>query len=312
MRKVSDSPLTLDHFSTNKRSSVRALPRALGRTDGLLLTPFPFRQTVDPGSPGRLLDLPYPPRSRFCSRLGEGSVRRLSAFALSLVTLFGIVLWPCPVCGEALSVDSGALARAVKTHISEMTAWREGEIEIRSITTLTRVVLPPGDLTFHVSQTVPPANFHSLMLPIEASLEDKMVSSFWIKAEVAIRARVLRATRRLPFGHTVGPGDVAEGLVEIADPRAHYLRSRSEAVGNLLRRTVTPGDPLTRECITPPFLIRSGETVKIRMRHGSIALAALARAEQNGKLGQVIRVRNLEFSRPVKAEVTGPGEVTIE
>jgi flagella basal body P-ring formation protein FlgA len=36
-----------------------------------------------------------------------------------------------------------------------------------------------------------------------------------------------------------------------------------------------------------------------------------AKAEQDGKLGQVITVRNLESSAALKAQVIGPGSVRI-
>src|SRR3990172_7598849 len=87
MRQASNSPLTHHPFSSTLWSSVRALPRALGWADDLLLTPFHFRQKVFPGFPGLILDMPYPPRSWFRSRLGEGSVRRLSETALLLMIL---------------------------------------------------------------------------------------------------------------------------------------------------------------------------------------------------------------------------------
>ncbi len=312
MRQASNSPLTLDPYSTKKGLSVQALPRALGWTDGLLLTPFLFRRRSGSDLFRRLPDLPYPPRSRFRSRLGEGSVRCLSAIGLSLVPLFGILLSLRSASAESVSTDSLALVHAIRSHVSEMSGWQEREIEVLSVVNLNGVVLPPGDLSFHVSQKTPLASCRSLMLPIEASLQGKAVATFWVKADVTVRARVLQAAHRLPFGSTVAPGDVTEGLTDITDLRVQYLRSPEEAAGGILRRTLATGEPLTRNSVTAPFVVRSGEIIKILFKHGAVSLAALARAEQNGRLGQVIRVRNLDFSRPVKAEVTGPGEVTIE
>ena len=312
MRQASNSPLTLDHFSTKKGPSVQALPRALGWTGGLLLTPFPFRRRAGWESSHGLLDLPYPPRSRFCSRLGEGSVRCLSAFALSVPLLFVILLSPRPARAQSVGTGSIALVHAIRSHVSELSGWEEEEIEVHSLANLNRVSLPSGDVSFHVSQKTPLASCRNLILPIEASLQGKAVGTFWIKADVTVLAKVLQAARRLPFGSTITPGDVTESLIEITDLRVQYFRRPEEAAGRVLRRTLATGEPITRECLAAPFIVRSGEIIKILFKHGAVSLAALARAEQNGKLGQVIRVRNLDFSRPVKAEVTGPGEVTIE
>jgi len=71
-------------------------------------------------------------------------------------------------------------------------------------------------------------------------------------------------------------------------------------------------EAITREVLTSPYLVRSGDTVRLRFEQSGVSLATLVRAEQSGKLGQVIRVRNLDFMRSVKAQVVGPGEVKAQ
>src|SRR5512143_3363951 len=95
MRQASNSPLTQHPFSSKLWSSVRTLPRTLDRADDLLLTPFHFHQKVLPGIPGLILDMPYPLRCWFRSRLGEGSVRRLSAITLAILMLAVLPLSEC-------------------------------------------------------------------------------------------------------------------------------------------------------------------------------------------------------------------------
>jgi flagella basal body P-ring formation protein FlgA len=313
MRQASNSPLTQHPFSCILWSSVRALPRALGWADGLLLTPFHFHQKVFPGFPGLILDMPYPPRSCFRSRLGEGSVRRLSAITLlfMMLAVFGL---PARMlqAADPPAARSAAIGQAVKLHIAGLTAWKEAEITVRSITCLGGAELPRGELSFRVLQKNIPANYHRLLLPLEALQDGRGIRTFWILADVSVRARVLKVTHRLQYGSAISPQDVAEAEMEISDPRVAHLRSMNDAIGKILRRNLSPGDPLTRECLAKPLLVRLGDIVKLRLRAGSISLAASARAEQNGWLGQVIRVRNLDFSRSIRAEVTGPGEVTIE
>ena len=101
-------------------------------------------------------------------------------------------------------------------------------------------------------------------------------------------------------------------MTDIADARVACLRKPEEAIGLIARRTLSPGDPLTRESLANPFLVRSGDTVRLRLERSGIRLAVLARAEQDGKLGQFIRIWSLDFSRPLKAQVVGRGEVKVE
>ena len=49
--------------------------------------------------------------------------------------------------------------------------------------------------------------------------------------------------------------------------------------------------PLTSEAFSDPFLVHHGETVQLRLERNGILLTSSARAEQDGRLGQVIVVR---------------------
>jgi len=49
----------------------------------------------------------------------------------------------------------------------------------------------------------------------------------------------------------------------------------------------------------------------LRLQRNGIVLLSRGRAEQDGKLGQIIRVRNLDFSNVLKAQVTGRSEVML-
>jgi len=147
---------------------------------------------------------------------------------------------------------------------------------------------------------------------MEALSEGKVLRTFWVQAEVRIHLTTVQAVRRLAYGSVIGRDDIKEAPTELSDLHADYIRNCDLALGKVLRRTLSPGDPLTRDSLANPVLIRNGETVRLSFRNGPVSLATFARAEQDGRIGQIIRVRNMDFLRTVKAIVTGRGEVRIE
>jgi flagella basal body P-ring formation protein FlgA len=313
MRQVTNSPLTLHSLSCSVRSSVQAIPRALDWTDGTRLTPIRLHQGDCSALSRALLDMPYPLRSISRSRLGEGSVRRLSAlYSIALIVTIFLLGPHVSVRAEGIGPETDALSRAARSYISGQTGWREEEIEIRSIVPLGEVGIPSGDVSYRVSGSATINTFRGLILPMEVLIDGKHVQTFWAKTDVRVVSKLVQAVRRLPFGSLVGEDDIKAAPVEVTNPRMEYIRNSELAVGKVLRRTLLPGDPLTRDSLTNPVLVRSGETVRLFLQKGPVTLAAIARAEQDGKIGQVIRVRNLDFSRSVRAQVTGRGEVTIE
>ncbi len=199
-----------------------------------------------------------------------------------------------------------------KSYLAAATSWKESEIEIGSIGNLKGVELPPGDVSLQIAERPAQPGARGALLSVEIILDGKPYRAFWTNVEFLVHAEILQAARQIPYGKTIALQDVRTAQVEIRDARIACLRKPEDAVGLVARRTLLPGDPLTRESVTSPLLVRSGETVHLRLERNGVRVVALAQAEQDGKLGQFIRIRNLEFSRPLKAKVVGRGEVKVD
>ncbi len=311
MKRASNTLLTLHPFSSDAIPAVPSKPREFGGTAGCPLTPFHNRQAGSAGNSRALLDLSCLPRSTYRSRSGEGSVRSSLEGLLRLLIMVSMFAALRPAFAAGIeSAEPDALLRAIRSHVAQVTPWRESEIDIRSIGNFAAAEL--GECSFRISGDEPLATYRNALIPVGIFQAGRLERTVWITADIVIRATVVQAAARLQYGSTIAPGDVREVSIEIPDARLRYFRTCSEAVGKVMRRTLSPGDPLTRESVTDPLMIRNGETVRIRLERGLIALSTLARAEQDGRLGDVIRIRNLDFSRQLKATVVGRGEVRIE
>ncbi len=209
-------------------------------------------------------------------------------------------------------IDAGEIVPLLKARLMETTPWKESEIEIRSIGNLSGIELPPGDVVLRLSSGSTIIGHKGFLAPIEVVYADRILRCFWITAEIGIHAKVLVASHRILPGKIVAADDVVEKPADITDLRAAYVRNPGDVVGKVSRRSFSPGDLLPHEAFASPFLVKSGETVRIRMERNGIVLTTMARAEQDGRLGQIIRVRNLDFSTVLKAQVTGRSQVTLQ
>jgi hypothetical protein len=61
-----------------------------------------------------------------------------------------------------------------------------------------------------------------------------------------------------------------------------------------------------------PVVIKSRDRVKMFARIGPAAVLAAGEAQQDGRLGQSIRLRNIDSSKIVTGRVLGPGTVEVE
>jgi flagella basal body P-ring formation protein FlgA len=209
-------------------------------------------------------------------------------------------------------VNADEIASILKSHILETTSWKESEIFIRSIGGLMGVELPPTEGALQIGSAAGLTGHRKILAPIEILHAGKSLRSFWITAEIEILAEVLTAAKRISLGKIITVEDLAPKQVAITNLRALYIRNPAEILGKAARRNISSGDPLTREDFTDPLLVKRGEIIRLRLQREGIALTSLVKAEQDGKLGQWIRVRNIDFSALLEAQVTGRAEVKMQ
>jgi flagella basal body P-ring formation protein FlgA len=209
-------------------------------------------------------------------------------------------------------IDPNEIIPLLKSFLLETTDWKESEIEIRSLGNLKGMELPLGEVQVRYSSSAAITGNRTLLVPIEIVQEGKVLHSLWVTANVVIHSKILVAAKRIPLGKTIGPEDVAESSIEIPNIRSVYARSLEDVLNKASRRSFLAGDSLTIDSFTNPIIVKNGEAVQLRLERNGIVLTSLGRAEQDGKLGQIIRVRNPDFSKVLKAQVTGKAQVALQ
>jgi flagellar basal body P-ring formation protein FlgA len=253
------------------------------------------------------------PKLGVTMRLNHNQIRELIRAELGSdlsVTFSGAPIVNIQLRGRPVNPEE--LTTLIKNYLSETTPWQDAQIDVELLGSASGLELPPGEVTLRVMQKTSFASYKNTLVPIESILDGKPYGIFWVTANISIRVNVVQAARKIPFGAAISRDDVRETLSEINDPRSVYVRNCKDIIGKIARRTLMPGESLTRELLADPVLVRNGETVHLRFQKNGITVVALARAEQNGKLGQIIRVRNLDFLNTLKAQVVGRGEVRVE
>jgi flagella basal body P-ring formation protein FlgA len=199
----------------------------------------------------------------------------------------------------------------LRDFLAATTPWREKEIEVLSINNLEKIELPCGTFDLKIASRSPVFGRGRILAPFDAVRDGKTLTSFWVTADIRVTAEILTAGKTIPYRKKVDSEDIESVVKEIEDLNAAFITEPGEIMGKITKRSFSPGDPLTRDSFEKPFLVKNGDTVNLRLERNGLVVSSLARAEQDGRLDQVIRVRNLEFSSVLKAKVTGRGQVEI-
>jgi flagella basal body P-ring formation protein FlgA len=123
-----------------------------------------------------------------------------------------------------------------------------------------------------------------------------------VTAMVAIAAAPVAANEALTDAQvTIERRDISN----IADP----ISSPEEAVGQMSRRMLRPGDILRSGQLSSPVLVKRGDAVLMLARREGIEVSTAGEALDAGARGAVVRVRNAASGQVVRMRVAGPGTV---
>lgn len=168
------------------------------------------------------------------------------------------------------------------------------------------VILPegplPGRRTVWLSQTGSGSSFQTMAIPVE----------------IAIRQHMIRVIRPIVRG--------TEVTAEQISLQAHFVTSieadlsLNSVIGHFVRRNMQIGERLTAHDLmshspeTPAeILVRPRDSIRLVARHQGIEyVVPMAEALQSGRLGQVIRVKNLQSNRVVNARVASAEEAFVD
>jgi len=235
--------------------------------------------------------------------LGEERIRGL-VYGFLLICF----VVPC-AAGETATPAAEEISALIRAEIKTMPEWKDADVRVEISDGIKSPA--PGE-SFRLAPQGLTITRRNVLAPIEVIQNGKTARSFWVSAVVHVSAAAVTASRRIASGETITEEDVRESIIETTDINIVLIRNPKELIGKTARRTFAAGDPLAIEALTEPPLVRRGEMVSLRLERGGIALTSSARAEENGRFGDVIRVKNVDFSSVVRARVTGQSEVSIQ
>ena len=111
------------------------------------------------------------------------------------------------------------------------------------------------------------------------------------------------------------PGDIISGDMLVAmpadSPAAAHSAPLSALLGKRAKRTLIPGRAITPADVENPRAVTNGAQVTLIYHANGLTIVATGQALQNGSLGDVVRVRNIDSGLTVSGDVQGDGSILV-
>lgn len=134
---------------------------------------------------------------------------------------------------------------------------------------------------------------------------------FIVLGRVSVEVDLPMPNRRIDTGERITARDIASAPMPLNAVEPDMLRSMGDIVGQEARRTLSPGRPVQQRDLAAPTVIEKNQIVTLRFVKGPLEITARGRALDEGGVGDVIRVMNIDSSKIVTGEISRDGAVML-
>ncbi len=220
--------------------------------------------------------------------------------------LLALLVEAAPAGAENPGVRN-AVNAFMRTHSKKLVEQYGSNARIEYTIALPDVQLAMSDCAVPLALTAKDAGQLSSRISVQVSCPNSW--SIYVPIDLAIYRPVVIAVKPLAAGSTIGSDDVQMTEVDITQLLGQYLTDLDDAIGMSAKRPLSAGRPVVAQQLTPPLLIRRGESVVINAESNAISVKMPGIALSDGRRGEQIRIKNPGSSRVIEARVTGPGQV---
>lgn len=148
----------------------------------------------------------------------------------------------------------------------------------------------------------------SLMIPVR---EAGQFSNKWITGTLRVRKKVPVARRLIRFGERLQAEDleIAESDITFQKEEAPEL---SQVVGLVAGRTLSPRTPVQLSDLKREPATRRGQMVKALVGEDGLEISINASSEENGFIGDTIKIKNPDTQKTMSATVIDKGVVKVQ
>lgn len=167
---------------------------------------------------------------------------------------------------------------------------------------------------------LPPCSIHEAFTPPGSPLVGKtsvgvrcLGPNSWtvlIPAQIAVTGNYVTTSRPLVAGQVLQSSDLATVSGDVSRLPTGTVSEPAQAVGKTLRNSLGAGQPLRKDQLLAPLVIRQGQTVRVISRGAGFSASAEGKALGNAAQGQLIQVR-MNSGQTVSGTAQNDGSVEI-
>jgi flagella basal body P-ring formation protein FlgA len=230
---------------------------------------------------------------------------------LGVLVAMALVLALAAPCAAAVMLTPESIASALQRHVVENGPWSSENVAVR-VLSFQPVPLHSGAANLRVLRPLNGITPGRQSFLIAAENGGKEQARLWVKADVRIFQEVIVSSEPLLFNEIVTGKEVRLERRDISTLTARPFYRLDEVVGQQASRAISVNETLTHRNLDPPTVMRRGHAVVLVYENGGIRVEAPGTAEENGRAGALIQVKNPSSGKLLRGRVLDGRTVRID
>lgn len=172
------------------------------------------------------------------------------------------------------------------------------------------IVLPEGDISFEFKLPYGIKYGFPTNISVLVFADGQLYKKTMVRIKVHLYEPVVVAAHLLNAKQVIGAEDIRLEKMDITKVGHYYFTDKDKVIGMVLKRVVNTGAMINAVMIEKPVIVERMDMVRIVLENGGIKVEIEGQAMQDGREGDVIRVKNVRSNKVVSARVID--RVTVE
>ena len=303
------------NLSAAGMTSIRVLKKAKIEDDKMLLGKIAVIKGEDPEFIQKLRAIvigsaPLPGKSR---QIGEDYIKiRLKQSGVDLSRIILEVPKKNEMSRSLIEISRERIEKIALDFLYKKIPYERNRTRVKKIRVNRSLVLPKGRVTYKV---VPPKNMDffglvplSVLFNVDGSFQKKVL----VTVDIEVLTEVVVTKRPLGRYKMITEDDICLQKRDMSNLPSNIITNSEDVLGKRTKRAIYAKTVLRTDLIEFPPLVRRGDIVSIIAESDGLIITALGEVKEKGRMGERVRVVNLDSKKGIYARVLDSNTVEVD
>lgn len=236
-------------------------------------------------------------------------MRGLITCLLILACFFSFASLTVEAALPTKQISPAEITKTAQNYLEKTIPLADVNLQLKS--KLVSQQVPPGKINLKVKPLNNQKWGGHTVVPVQILVNGNHHRTVMVTYNVQVFEKVVVTVQPLKKGDLISHNNVTLKRMDISQLSKSPRTDLEAALGTRAVRYLNANTILTKNDLEEMPLVLKGKPVTIKAKVGLIEISALAKALQDGKMGNLVQVQNLNSGKKLYAKVVGPALVEV-